>query len=451
MAFSSPPVTARLRGRTFDRRHLLSGAALAASLVAVIGFDFLMAGPDKKGAIEPPKMGPRDIGPLADTTPHIGLTFKEWNQRFGIAILDQADVRNREDKKRLTYALDGTTNNTCIKIDGYESLFGQNPGSWHGDRQGEIKDRRDGPRHVSTWKYPQNIFVTQTVMIVPNHLTGHYDTCLVHYKLENRDARGHTVGLRFMLDTFIGANDGVPFVLPGQTGLMDTKIDIRNSKDIPVYVQALEVADLANPGTIAHVGLKLPEEVRLDEGDPNLETMTRLVISRFPGNPEIRWDFVDKGKFWDMNDRTKGNENDSCLTMYWDYRPMVPGETRVLAFTYGLGRVGSGPRQDSRLALTASSGVVRRGHGLTVVAWVQDPRPNQRVQLTLPAGLQLASGVKAEQPVSMGKTRLGQVSWEVFATSEARPDTLQRLQASSGEQRDHLDIKVVGGYRGIFD
>ena len=36
------------------------------------------------------------------------------------------------------------------------------------------------------------------------------DTCLVKYKVENRDKSTHQVGLRVLLDTYIGENDGVP-------------------------------------------------------------------------------------------------------------------------------------------------------------------------------------------------------------------------------------------------
>ena len=63
-----------------------------------------------------------------------------------------------------------------------------------------------------------------------------------------------------MLDTFIGANDGVPFAVPGSEGKPDRLVDtmeIFEQKDIPDYIQALERPDLNNPGTVAHCGLKL--------------------------------------------------------------------------------------------------------------------------------------------------------------------------------------------------
>ena len=43
-------------------------------------------------------------------------------------------------------------------------------------------------------------------------------------QVENKDS-AHKVGIRFMLDTFIGAEDGVPFAIPGKKGLCDTMDD----------------------------------------------------------------------------------------------------------------------------------------------------------------------------------------------------------------------------------
>ena len=80
--------------------------------------------------------------------------------------------------------------------------------------------------------------------------------------------RPHRVGLRFLLDTFIGANDGVPFLIPGRNQLCDTHLDVQGT-DVPLYIQACESDDLAHPGTIARIqfvlggGLAPPDRVTL--------------------------------------------------------------------------------------------------------------------------------------------------------------------------------------------
>ncbi len=41
----------------------------------------------------------------------------------------------------------------------------------------------------------------------------------------------HKVGIRVMLDTYIGANDGVPFTIPGKKGFVDTRADFDEEAD----------------------------------------------------------------------------------------------------------------------------------------------------------------------------------------------------------------------------
>ncbi|MGE3805699.1 MAG: hypothetical protein AB7K24_13565 [Gemmataceae bacterium] len=383
--------------------------------------------------------------------PLLSIVIKEQNQRFGIGLPRERDPRNPGETKRLTYAPDGSYNNTCVKIDGYENIFGQNPGGWDTDRQGQIKQREilPGRAWVSTWKFPQNVFVTQTLFIIPNDATKKLDTLLVHYLIENRDSRSHSVGTRVMLDTFIGANDGTPFLVPGRPGLVDTKLDIINSRDIPDFVQTLESPDLAKPGVIAQVNLKLPAGLRLNAGDPEMEPITRLVISRYPGNPEIRWDFVRDGKFWDMNDKSKGRENDSCVTVYGEYRPMVPKEKRVMAFTYGLGQLSSLGKNDAKLGLTYG-GQPQPGKQITVSAWLRDARPNQRVMLDLPAGMKFVEGYKNEQLAVAGVGRLSQASWKVEVDEAAKP-AIYSLKAASEREEQSVDVRVRNDFKGTLN
>ena len=79
----------------------------------------------------------------------------------------------------------------------------------------------------------------------------------------------HKVGLRVMLDTFIGANDGVPFTIPGKPGFVDTKADF-GEKQIPDYIEAVENPDdPKNPGTVARLGLTDLQLPSVDTGGPD--------------------------------------------------------------------------------------------------------------------------------------------------------------------------------------
>jgi hypothetical protein len=96
------------------------------------------------------------------------------------------------------------------------------------------------------------VIVTQVVEVVRGK-TNVLDTCLVRYQLENRDSVPHKVGLRFMLDTYIGAEDGVPFAIPGKKGLCDTMEDF----DTAVKV-GKPAAQAALKNNTSHVASECP-------------------------------------------------------------------------------------------------------------------------------------------------------------------------------------------------
>ncbi|MGE3803167.1 MAG: hypothetical protein AB7K24_00685, partial [Gemmataceae bacterium] len=377
-------------------------------------------------------------------SPLLALSFREKDQRFGIHLAGQADPTNPQETKRLTFALDGSTNNTCIKIDGFENLFGRLPGQWLHDDRGAIVGRKivPGIQWASAWRYPQGVVVTQTVKIVPNNFTRRLDTVLVHYLVENRDKREHIVGLRAMIDSFIGSNDGVPFVIPGRPGFVEEKIDLDHSADLPDFIQALEKPDLAQPGTVVQVGLKLPAGYRLERGDPPLDPITRLLICRYPGNPDVGWDFTKEGRFWGMTDRSHGPDDDSCVTLYWDERPMKPKEKRAFAFTYGLGKVNREADRpaDTQLALTYG-GLPMAGAEFTVAAWLKNVAQGQPVRIYLPNGLKLVDASKEEQRVHPNIKGLTQASWRVHVDEDASPGTY-RLTVVSGDIGQTLEVHV---------
>ena len=98
----------------------------------------------------------------------------------------------------------------------------------------------------------QKIKVTQFVELVRGEQSRLLDTCRVRYRIENLpNGAERQVGIRFLLDTFIGGNDGVPFTIPGDSDLCDTKKDLpleARDKNIPAFLQRWQKSgDLAHP------------------------------------------------------------------------------------------------------------------------------------------------------------------------------------------------------------
>lgn len=275
------------------------------------------------------------------------------------------------------------------------------------------------------------------------------DTVLIHYLVANEDKTPHRVGLRILMDTYIGAADGVPFAIPSQSDLLTTKRDLRDYKDIPDFIQALERPNLSDPGTTATMILKLPTDVRMNPEDPELDPITRMVICRWPGSPEERWDFT-KTKFWDMNDKAQGEKNDSCVTLYWETRTMGPGTKRAMAFTYGLGKLsGADGEKNAQLALTYAPKPPPGGL-FTVTAWVKNPAQGQKIKLALPDGMSFIDD-NPELSVNKGVTDLSQVSWKVKVGNFAKLGKYPVRATTTGTEAK-LDVVVVKkGGGSIFD
>jgi hypothetical protein len=382
-------------------------------------------------------------------------SFWEPSMRFGLAMLDGGEAEGP--RKRLTYELDGTTNNTCIRLDGEEWLFGERPfrladGTYEGDWPGRwvTRDESLGPdgrgqqRHGrrSVWSYDdERVDVTQTVELVAGEPGGSLDTCLVRYRLENHDRQPHDVGLRFLLDTYIGGNDGVPFLIPGESLLCDTSRVLVGAA-VPQYIQACENEDLARPGTVARLLLRL---------DGGIEAPDRVTLGAWP-NAELA--SLDKRcrqekTLWQVPvlPIKSLRKADSAVTMYWNPRPLAPGAGREVGFAYGLGSV-AGDEGGGRLAVTVGGTFTPRGE-LTVTAYASEPVPGQTVTLRVPDGFELAGGAQQQSvpPLPTGATsRNSPVTWKLLAPQQAG-EYMLTVESSNGVTQSQ---RVVVRTQGLF-
>jgi serine/threonine protein kinase len=224
------------------------------------------------------------------------------------------------------------TSNTVLQLDGRAVEFGSTTlGSWdpkltaaESGRDSHLRKRRK-----STWVL-DTVQVTQTVELVPNP-KGDYDTALVTYRVVNTDGQPHRLGLRCMVDTMMGANDGHPFIVPGKVPrVIRTRADFLGAM-VPTYVTAAEQSDLKELGLTAQFTLK---------PGGGLEAADRFSITTWPGLLRA-WDLpvLDIGK-------------DAAVVIYWNAKAVPAGGERRLGYAYGLGVVSAdGPgRWTSRAA-----------------------------------------------------------------------------------------------------
>jgi hypothetical protein len=372
--------------------------------------------PDEKGTApvkfeikdEPPEVVGGDNIPV-DPNPLVRFLRNENPQtlrNFGVVTSKAAGG------KQLTFAADGSTNTTVVSIDGATQEFGN---AATGKRY-----LRDPPKGKKTPKQPLlsderwgvgvnpkgqgGILFREILEVVPGQQPAivngkprrQLDTVLVRYIMQNNDKVPHKVGMRFMIDTLIGNNDGVPFAVPGLPGLVDRSHDFRAAREVPDFIQALEFPNLAMPGTVAHMTVKLGGSV---------EPPDRVSITAWQG-ASLNWEIP----LADPN-------GDSALVLYWNEKELRPGDKREIGYAYGLGSVSSADPAGT-LAITLA-GSFEPGKDFTITAYVRHPVNKQTLTLELPDGLERLNGDKiVTAPATLSDTWV--VTWKakVLRTGE---------------------------------
>jgi hypothetical protein len=388
--------------RDYMMRHWLISCILAVSLIIVLGGIYTWDNNAMEAIAEAPPL-PTPIPPtpppsLRYEDPVVGFSFTE-DGRFGLFTTIGDPDRSDDNDKRLTFSPDGGTNNTRIYVDGTTPLYGGSDGRFI--QEPTIQDAQ----LLTTWVY-QAIQVQQIVHIVSSPSTRLLDTLQIEYRLENLGDVPREVGLRLMIDTLIGSNDGVPFVVPGRSGIVDQATTLFGS-EIPDFIQALEKTDLVNPGVIVNLTLRGGEATPPD----------RVDLAGWH-DYNAGWDIIapvgGMGAPLRRNGISSG-EPDSAVALYYQPAPLHPGESRRIVAFYGLGAISSTESGNPSLSLTfARQATV--GDSFWIVAIVFNPVEGQNLQLTLPSGLSLVEGHTAEKSVVFDfDDYFTQVSWLVRA------------------------------------
>lgn len=177
-----------------------------------------------------------------------------------------------------------------------------------------------GTSLVTTWSQ-DGVTVLETVTLITSTVTGRADTTLIAYTITNHNAAPVNAGLRIMLDTMIGDNDGAPFFLPN-AGNVTNQIEFF-AGSMPDYWVAWESPlfdpdSLKGRGQLIGAGLTRPD---------------RFVIADWPQADSSVWDYtVDPGD---------PVTNDSAVLLYFNPITLAPGASRTVQTQYGLAPSGS--------------------------------------------------------------------------------------------------------------
>jgi hypothetical protein len=355
-----------------------------------------------------------------DKTRHIRVGFI-WG-KVGLTRKGPLDAEER----RLTFDVCGMTNHTAVSIDSsIRPFFHPDYGTIVKDLEIEGKtDSIDSDKvkgetksEANKLKHPDGPFILiwdsgrvrfeQRVEYEPGSVSRKVDTLRVRYTLTNLDSRPHKAGMRIMIDTFIGTNDGVPFYIPGRKEIIDKPVELSGEK-VPDTILALEKPDLSDPSMmVVQIGLVPPSgsaSVRPDA----------VAVTHWPGIRTAADPVQHLDRVW-FYGRAKSFGNDSALVLAWLPVEIAPGKQRTFEYTYGLGSL-SGGNPELNLA---AFGPFIPGELFQVSAFVKNAKAGQIVTLKLPDGLALAQGEAAEKPVEpQAGVSITKVDWKVKPSAD---------------------------------
>ncbi|KLU40542.1 MAG: hypothetical protein AA931_02940 [Peptococcaceae bacterium 1109] len=358
---------------------------------------------------------------IANEYIRIVVNNSEYNTgRFSVGTTGGDPDRPEDNNQHLIYGGDDPwTSYTTVRIGNQNWVFG-NPTNRRAGRDGRYGEMISPPTVEdgaikSVWLLGP-IEVTQILSFARSSTTGLMDTARVEYQVHNLDNVSHMVGLRIMVDTMLGSNDGAPFRVNEQALLSDT---VFYSNAMPEFWQAFD--SLSNPrvmsqGTLRGRGVTTPD---------------RVYFTNWGSLADELWNF----DFTPGRDFTRKGERglDSAIALFWDSAPLGPGESRSYVTQYGLGGVTIAPG-DLILGVTSPAQVTAdsdRTETFSVIAYIQNAGSGETrdvvAEIQLPPGLELVSGssVRRLGNIDVGETQ--QTGWQVAATGSVSGDLTYKV------------------------
>ncbi|NPV52890.1 MAG: cellulosome anchor protein [Firmicutes bacterium] len=337
--------------------------------------------------------------------------------RFAVDTTGGDPENPKDDNKPLVYGRPKPwTSYTSVKIDGRTYCFGgpTEKRAGAGADYGEcLKPPHIGSGNTiaATWGFG-DIEVTQQLRPVRSITSGLFDTAEIRYIVANNGTSTHDVGLRIVLDTMLGANDGAPMRVGEAAVTTDTMYEGNGVPDFWQAFDSLSNPEVTSQGTLRGGGATPPDRVFLTNWGSLADGVWDFDFQ--PGR-----DFTRKGEY----------ELDSAAALFWDPRPLGPGEEREYITLYGLGAI-SIARGTLSIGVTSPAEVVKgrgRSAAFPVICYIENTGDAEaykvNVSIQLPEGLNLVSGQSRDR--QLGNLPAGattQVVWNV--EPQAQPGTV---------------------------
>jgi len=214
--------------------------------------------------------------------------------------IDGDDLLYPEDTSDITLRIDGADYGRCGNPDGWLPNY-----------------IISGPSRVSA-DTAQVVYEVRDVRLTIEYKLIE-DTLRVTATIENYGSISHLVGLRFMLDTQVGINDGSPLYAPTvgvctyETQIADVTFNVWKGYDfwpdatITTYCTMIILPDM-------------------------------IIFAHWPTAINYEWEYYgfDPSRRFYTPGYTTSPESDSCVLMYYNPTLLEPGEERRIVFYYGV-------------------------------------------------------------------------------------------------------------------
>lgn len=364
---------------------------------------------------------------------------EENTGRFSVNTTGGDPGRPDDDYKPLVYGQSRPwTSYTTLALDGRYFVFG-GPTVKRSGQGVPTGTWVSGPEVVdntvqTTYRYG-SIFVTQILGFARSLTTGLMDTAQIEYVIKNQDSVEHEVGLRIVLDTMLGANDGAPFRVQEQAVLSD---HLYAGDEVPQFWQAFD--SLSDPQVMAQGTLRGAAGNSPD----------RVYFSNWGSLADAPWDF----DFQPGRDFTRKGEFelDSALALFWDPVKLLPGQELRCVTYYGMGGITIAPGKLS-LGVTAPAEIVanpKKPSTFEVIAYIENSGEGEALDVSasinLPKGYEVVEGSRVRSVGNIPSDGSTQVRWRIAAVNAelGTADIVVRVEAKNSEPNQvRRGIKVV--------
>ena len=354
--------------------------------------------------------------------------FVSDNGHYTIGTVAGDPNSDTDDNARLLFGHPGSeTGQTLIRVDGTDYYF-----------HDYVTGVRFSGNQCTATASIDGLTVQQILTLTTNPYTGLADVVKIRYSYRNDSGRARQVGVRIMLDTMLGQNDGAPFRVNGAD--VTSELELSGSR-VPQYWQSFD--SLEQPNVTATGFFWFSNEERPDK-------------VQFAYWPEIY------GSEW--NYQVSGSQSlvgDSAVAAYFNPRTVAPGGSYSVVTYYGVSGFSSGNSDlEGELAARVTAPTVLYGAEL-IGGYLNNPFDvslyltnsggatlhNVRAVLDLDDAPQLLRSESQSPSVRVGDLAPGDnaaVQWTLRAVPQGRSSTAQYRIAlyADGERLKVLNLSL---------